>query len=370
MKSTFLLFAFIGLFCRQSFSREIQKPSPKSGIEIQLDFESAKAITALLTKPKTTDAELDRIAKLYGSQQLIKKVSGYDKTANETVFKQTLREITESGTVKGNDPFDWKAVKSQLSGIRQLINQLETKATFVEDVKNRILPYSPPNINGKVRACFLVGGGSLGFTLGNEDTFNVALQKIGDDYEGLVNLVAHELYHSVQQIGERNRQLEKSAAEPPKPVSNAYFLLANLWSEGTANLVGEFVKSKNPKEFSRQQQDDYARNGERARQNFALFESLLFSAFHDPAADMGELYNIAFTTAFDETSYYTGYRMAKVIEQYRGKEVLAGLINQDPIEFCRLYVAIYKQNPDKNLIRFSSSTEAILAKLDEWKGKL
>ena len=33
----------------------------------------------------------------------------------------------------------------------------------------------------------------------------MALQKIGDDYEGLVYLVAHELYHTIQQVGERHR---------------------------------------------------------------------------------------------------------------------------------------------------------------------
>ncbi len=54
-------------------------------------------------------------------------------------------------------------------------------------------------------------------------------------------------------------------------------LLANLWAEGSANLVGDFTKIKQPGGFSKGQQEQYARNEQRSRQNFALFESLLFS---------------------------------------------------------------------------------------------
>ncbi|RRB05034.1 hypothetical protein EHT25_14660 [Larkinella rosea] len=342
----------------------------QSDLSIQLDFESAKAVTNLLAKSRTTDAELDRIAKLYGSQQLIRKVTSYDKSGTETAFKQTLREMVETGTIKGNDPFDWKTVKAKLGEIKPLIVQLETRTTFIEEVKDRIQPYSPPNIKARVRACFLVGGGSLGFMFGGEDTFNVALQKIGDDYEGLLELVAHELYHSIQHVGEQTRAKEKTASEPPKNIFKTAVMLSNLWSEGTANLVGDFTRIKNPKAFSKSQQDSYNRNGERSRQNFALFESLLFSAFHDSTANLSELYNIAFTTAYDEIAYDMGYRMAKVIEKYRGKDALANLIYQDSIEFCQLYISIYQQNPDKNLIRFSASTEAILTKMNAWKNKL
>ncbi|GAB3905112.1 hypothetical protein GCM10028803_35510 [Larkinella knui] len=367
MKSTVVVLLLLGSL--KSFSQEIKNPSPKPDSSIQLDFESAKAITNLFTRTKTSDAELEQIANLYGSQQLIKKVSSYDKTGTETVFKQTLRDMVESKTVKGNDPFDWKAVKTKLPEIRQLIRQLETKPSLVSDVKALIAPYSPADLKVTARACFLVGGGSLGFTIGGDDTFNVALQKIGNDYDGLIYLVAHELYHTIQQVGERNRTKQKTATAPPKPIINTYILLANLWAEGSANRVGDFTKIRNPGKFSESQQKDYARNGARARQNFALFESLLFSAFHDSTANISELYNIGFTVAFDETCYFTGYRMATVIEEYRGKEVLAGLINKDPIEFCQLYIAIYKQFPDKNIIRFSGSTEAILTKMDAWKNK-
>ena len=343
--------------------------APGANITIQLDFESAKAIIGLLTKAKVTDTELNQVAKLYGSQQLIEKVTSYDNTGTEAVFKQTLREIIETGTVNGKDPFEWKIVKTNLGAVQHMISELEAKGLFLEDVKRCILPYCPPTSQVTARACFLVGGVALGFTLGHDDTFNVALQKIGDNYEGLVSLVAHELYHTVQLVGERGRKKETLAGNLPKPVATASMLLTNLWSEGTAQLVGDVTIPGKPTSFM-QRQSEYQRNRQRMRSNFALFESLLFSAYYDSTAKAGNLYNIGFTTSFDQTAYYTGYQMAKEIETHKGKAVLAALVNQSPLDFCRLYIQLYKEHPDKINYKFSPAMEAIIAKLAPWQDKI
>lgn len=344
--------------------------APEAKITIQLDFESAKAIIGLLSKTQVTDPELNQVAKLYGNQQLIAKVTSYDKTGTEAVFKQTLRELIETGRVNGNDPFEWQVVKTNRGAVQHMISELEAKGSFLDDVQRCILPYCPPTTNQiTARACFLVGGGALGFTIGHDDTFNVALQKIGTDYEGLVSLVAHELYHAVQQVGQRSRKKELLVGNPPKSVATAAMLLTNLWSEGTATLVGDITTTEKPKSFI-QQQSEYQQNRQRMRQNFVLFESLLFSAYYDSTAEEEQLYNIGFTTVFDQTAYYTGYRMAKEIETHKGKAVLAALINQSPLDFCRAYIQLYKEYPDKINFKFSSATEAIIVKLEPWRNKL
>lgn len=48
---------------------------------------------------------------------------------------------------------------------------------------------------------------------------------------------------------------------------------------------------------------------------------------------------------------------------------MAGLITKKTIEFCQIYQAIYTHFPDKNIIRFSGSTEAILNQMETWKDK-
>ncbi|ADB39702.1 DUF5700 domain-containing putative Zn-dependent protease [Spirosoma linguale] len=370
MKIPLLLLCWLWAINAPLVGQPLTAKASSAKITIQLDFESAKAITHLMSLTAVTSAQLDRVAKLYGNQQLIAKIAYNNKTNDETVFKQTLRELIETGTIKGEDPFYWQVVKTNLASTTKLIDQVETKGSFQDEVKALILPYCPPTNQVTARACFLAGGGSLGFTIGDDPTFNVALQQIGDDYEGLVYMVAHELYHTVQQVGQQSRKKEKLTGEPPKSIANAYMLLENLWSEGTATLVADFTKIKEPKSVAKRQQDEYEQNGQRSRQNFVLFESLLFSAYQDSTVSPSQLYNISFTTAFDQTGYHTGYRMAKEIEAHRGKAVLAALVNQSPIEFCRVYIRLYQEHPDKINIKFSAATEAIIAKLQPWTAKL
>ena len=342
------------------------------GLTIRLDVESAKAITDLLGKKTVTDKVLDDVAQLYGSRQLIQKVTSYDKDGTEARFKQTLREIIETGTVKGNDPFDWKAVKASQPGIQALIQQISLKQDkFLSDMSQEIAPYSPANLKADIRACFLVGGGSLGFTIGGDNTFNVALQKIGDDYDGLIALVVHELYHSVQHVGDQERKKGKVMdPNPPKNIIGAYVMLANLYAEGTANLVGDFSKIKQPKPFTKVQQDEYSKNQRRNETNFTLFESLLYRAYNDSTASLNSLYNVAFTTEFEETSYYVGYEMAKYIEKHEGKAAVASFVTRSSIEFSQHYIDLYRKHDDKAVVKFSKPIEAIIKAMQPWQDRL
>ncbi|RFZ92985.1 hypothetical protein D0C36_16500 [Mucilaginibacter conchicola] len=343
---------------------------PAGKLTISLDFESAKLITTLLSRKTVTAAQIDKVADVYGSRQLIAKVKGYSGAGAE-IFKSTLREIIETGAIKGDDPYNWKAVKANLPAITALIKKLSASPdAFMNEVKEKIEAYTSDKITANVRACFLVGGGSLGFTQGEETTFNVALQKIGDDYEGLKLLVAHELYHSIQAAGFASRKADSKGL--PYNVKATFALLYNLWTEGTANLVGDFVGMKNPAPFSKTQLDEYQKNADRMRENFAMFEALAYKCYNDTAAKRYDVYyNIAFSTAFDETGYYTGYEMAKKIEKYEGKQALANMLTQDLLVFAETYVKLYKAHPeDKTFIRFDASTENVLQNLVPWREKM
>lgn len=362
----------LALFLNKSFVQGEPARTNARNLTIRLDFESAKTIINLMGGKTVTDKALDDAARLYGSQQLIRKVTSYDSDGTEARFKQTLREVIETGTVKGNDPFDWKAVKARQPAIQSLIRQLDQKKdAFLTDIMKEIAPYSPTELKADIRACFLVGGGSLGFTIGGDNTFNVALQKIGDDYEGLIGLVAHELYHSVQHVGDQGRKNGKVMdPNPPRHIIGAYVMLANLYLEGTANLVGDFSKLKQPKAFTKIQQDGYSLNRQRNGTNFTLFESLLYRAYHDSTASLNDLYNVAFTTEFEETSYYVGYEMAKFIEKHEGQAAVASFVNKSSIEFSQHYIDLYRKHDEKGVVKFSKPIEAIIAAMQPWQDKL
>lgn len=352
-----LLFIAIGVRAR----------NPEAKIKISLDFESAQVISGLLAGKHVTPVQINHAAEVYGSQQLIRKVKGYSGFG-EDVFKSTLKEVVETGTIKGNDPYNWKLVKANLSGIQKLIAKIAANPyAFIADITGIIQLYTSPEITADVRACFLVGGGSLGFTIGNDNTFNVALQKIGNDYEGLKYLVAHELYHSMQAVGLNLRKKKK--VDVPYYAQASYGLLYNLWSEGTANLVGDFGLIKVPGPFTKIQNEEFKKNDDRKRENFALFEALLYKAYNDTASRKYEtFYNIAFSTAYDETTYFMGYEMAKKIEKYDGHKALADLLVKDLLVFSEEYIKLYKAHKDdESFIHFDPSTELIIKKLAVWR---
>ena len=228
-----------------------------------------------------------------------------------------------------SDPYEWQSVKKNLKDIRFLINQIErTQVSFLQDINNLILPYTPTDLRGEVRACFILGGAAMGFTFDNNPTLNVALHKINGDYEGLKYLVAHELYHSIQTLGIQNFNAGKNLGTIPVPLNNSFQIILNVWAEGTATLVGNTANVKNPKWFSKFTQEEFHKNADRSRQNFALMEALLYQSFNDPDASAEQIYNIGFTTAYDQTLYYAGYEMAKVIEKYRDKKTVAAIIGK------------------------------------------
>ena len=363
--STPLLFIAILLFL---FS---PARAQSGGLKVSIDVESAQTVCQLLSKQKADTTQIRKAASLYGNQLLIKKVQGYSG-AGEDVFVNTLRELIETGAIKGNDPYNWKMVKDRLPEIVKLTDYISNnKELFIDSVKKIIQPFVPGNFTAEARACFLAGGGSLGFTIGNDPTFNVALQKIGDDLKGLQYLVAHELYHTIQEVGQQSRTHERNEKGFTYSEKASYLLLYNLWAEGTANLVGDMAKITTPGAFAKEQQQLYRKNRERRYQNFQLFEAMLFRQYYDTTAEYQSTYDIGYSTAFDETSYFVGYEMGKKLVAHQGESAIANLLTKDPLRFIAEYIELYKKRPDdKSFIRFSTSIEEIVEKLKPLENRL
>eukprot|EP01136_Pigoraptor_vietnamica_P030347 Opistho-1_new@89483 len=154
------------------------KALPKDNIAVSIDVESANMIVRLLKGKTITAIQMDKTVAMYGSQQLIKKVKGYSGSG-EDVFRATLKEIIESGKIKGNDPYNWQLVKTNLPQIELLLAKIAVNKTkLIADVTELIKAYAGDDMGGTFNACFLVGGGSLGFVNGKDKTFNVALQNL------------------------------------------------------------------------------------------------------------------------------------------------------------------------------------------------
>lgn len=359
------------LFSTLITTRGVAQTAATDHLKVDIDIESAQAICELLLQQKADTVKIRKVAGTYGNKQLIKKVQGYSG-AGEEDFVKTLKEIIETGTIKGRDEYNWKLVKANLNDINKLVNYIsQNKESFISEVKAIIKPYTPAALKAEARACFLAGGGSLGFMIGGDPTFNVALQKIGYDIEGLKYLVAHEMYHTMQEVGQATRLYEKNDSGVTYQRKASYSLLYNLWAEGIANYVGDMSKSTSTAAFSREQKEYYQKNRERNYQNFQLFEAMLYRQNYDTTARYGDIYDIGFSIAFDETSYFVGYEMAKFLVAQKGDQVIVDLLTKDPIRFTAAYIEEYQKQPNnKNVIRFSSSIERIVADLMKLENKL
>jgi hypothetical protein len=104
----------------------------------------------------------------------------------------------------------------------------------------------------------------------------------------------------------------------------------------------------------------YRRNGEpkRIAQNFARFDAVLIR-LREGRMTWEKAYLEGFTSDNDASFYFVGYEMTKGLERYCGRECIARLFKEPPVEFFRRYIALYRAHPEIKG-RFSPETETFI----------
>ncbi|MBB2148640.1 DUF5700 domain-containing putative Zn-dependent protease [Pedobacter gandavensis] len=338
--------------------------------KITMDYSAAEELIRLVGLKSVSDEELSRFASLYGNKLLIQKTSN-STGGTEQVFKKTLKEMITTGKVNGDDPYQWGKVSMELQHTKKLIAGLKlNKDSFTVEILERISAYTPAILPPQeLRAYLLLGGTATGFVSGDEGAFCVALQNFGSDFEGLKTIMVHELYHAVQQAGQNSRK-KMLADKPTYNTKATYFLIYNLWSEGTAESLGDFGLIKNPGRYSKIQQENQRKNEERLLVNFKLIEMMLYKMYTDSNARYAAVYNIGFSPVYEEAAYSVGAEMARKLDRLLGKEVLAEMVVQDPLDFISSYIKLYQDQPKEVPYQFDKSTEAIVEKLLAWRNRI
>ncbi|WP_316751561.1 DUF5700 domain-containing putative Zn-dependent protease [Pedobacter gandavensis] len=361
---------FIVLLITLSYFSSAAPAFSYSKQKITIDYEAAEELIRLTNLKTISDEELSRFASIYGNKLLIKKTSG-STGGTEEVFKKTLKEMITTGAVNGADPYNWEKVRMELPNTKKLIAYLKlNKDAFTTEIENRIGYYTPATLpTQELRACLLLGGTATGFVIGDDGTFCVALQHFGTDFEGLKTIMVHELYHAVQQAGQNLRK--KTLTDKPNYNTKAtYFLIYNLWSEGTAENLGDFSLISNPAEYSKKQQENQKKNNERLLANFRLTEMMIYKMYTDTNARYSSVYAIGFSPVYEEVSYSVGAEMARKLEHFLGKEALAEMVIQDPLDFITSYIKLYQEHPKEVPYHFDKSTEVIIEKLVTWRNRI
>ena len=332
-------------------------PPAAAAITINIDLDAARAILAL---PGTTssEAELEAIASLPGVEALIRQGARFNPQHTKENFVAGLRDFA-AGRDPQPDPFRFTRVRERLTETRALVKRIEQDPDVLRrDVIARMRPYAPDS-DFTTTLVLIAGGTSDGFSPGRGHLY-VAVDYFRDDWDGLVLLAAHELYHVVQAV-----VLEESGVQARvnrmngRPKEAAALLLTTL-KEGTGSVVGDPRTVATPGSYNSWFTDKYKRNLDRLPQNFALFETLLFRLAHDDVP-LARLYNLGFSGTWDSPLYFVGYRMAQVLEKYDGRESIQRAWSRPPAEFFRRYIALAREHPDdKDIIPLSDSTVKIV----------
>lgn len=357
----------VSLFLISPVAAASQSSPDGSKIKIKTDFESARAVIALFDKGKVGDDDLAELFKLHGINAIIEKVSRFNSNVTANVFKSTLKQVIETGNTNP-DPFRFMLVKNRLPQVRELLKRIERDPRALsEAVISQMSKYTDNSLQMDVTVYFLLGGSSNAFAEGDKN-FYVGLQYFGNDYDGLKEEMAHELFHNAQAMLKRlRRSSSKTVAPRPAYLAQSMQFLDEFVDEATAVLVGNPDELKGEGNFSKFYQGLIAKNDDRMTNNFALFELMLFRIYNDrtlPANYFEEnISNIGLSGIYDSPFYIMGYRMAQTIEKYKGREAIINLVGRSPTLFFKDYIEIYKKHSDPKIIRFTGACEEILLKL-------
>jgi hypothetical protein len=365
-RSSILSLILISLSCFSSAAAAF----PISRNKITIDYQAAEEFIRLTDSKKVSDEELCRFASLYGNKLLIQKVST-STGGTEQIFIKTLKEMITTGRVNGADPYQWVKVKTELPNTKKLIARIKlNQHALTKEIEDRIGAYTPSELPAQeLRACLLLGGTATGFVIGDDGAFCVALQYFGTDFEGLKAVMVHELYHAVQQAGQNLRK-KVSSDKVPYNTKATYFLIYNLWAEGTAENLGDVSMIPNPGTYSKKQLENRRKNDARLLVNFRLIDMMLYKLYTDTNARYAAVYDIGFSPVYEELGYSVGAEITRKLEQFSGKAVLANMVVQDPLDFITTYIKLYQQHPKEVPYHFDKSTEAIVEKLMVWRNKI
>jgi hypothetical protein len=316
------------ILCIGFFTHDVVLAETTPAIRLSPNSASAEAIMHLYRQGSVHKAEMDNLLATAGVQAVLKQVQRFHDDATVDRFRNDLRMSVAGKEVPQPDRFQF----------------------------NRI-PYSP--ISEPLEATFFLvaGGNSDGWA--SDGVFHAALQYFGDDVEGMLILLSHELYHIVQEqfMGPLVRKDDTQQSRVEQLLRKA------IW-EGTASYVCNPLNITDGGAYTEWYSKKYRRNLNNLKLRFDLFETLIFRAYHDLEVPLKNLYNIGFSGALESPAYFVGFAMAREIESTSGRETLLDLMQKPSAEFFAHYAAIAGRE-EGEAIRFSPGFQDILNALQE-----
>jgi hypothetical protein len=346
------------VFYMGSFAYGLALAETPPTVRLNPSFASAKAIVHLYRQGSVDKAQMDRLLAMEGVQAMLKQVQRFRDDATVDKFRSGLRMSVAGKEVPHPDHFQLNRTRKNMAGIEKTMTWIENHP---DEISARVLrlisPYSPVSEPLEVKFFIVVGGTSDGWA--SNGVFYLALQYFGDDVEGMLILLSHELYHVVQ-----DKFMGPLLHKEDTQQSRVEQLLRQTIREGTASYVCDPLNIKDGGAYTEWYSKKYVRNLNHLKLSFDLFETLVFRAYHDPDVPLRNLYSIGFSGALESPVYFVGFAMAREIERISGRETLLDLMQQSSAEFFAHYAAIAGR-ADGEAIPFSAGFQDILKAVQE-----
>lgn len=364
MSLTSLLVLGATLVCSQAPSA----PRPAT-FSVILDVSGANAVlAAALADTVQAAAAANAALRNDAVRAMIAKMAKYDSTVTPAAFKTAVLRLSRGGD---GAPFDLARLRADPSSTRRMLARLTTdSAVIAQRLGDRLRSFTPDGMNVQTTLHVLVGATHQNGWVpeGNHADFYLDLGFHREEVESMTNSASHELFHVVQELAQPDigaRMTDQpTLAVNARERHRARAILLNLVIEGMASYVGDpsMYQSTGPR--MARDQAELQRELGRAGDIFALFDTILFRSAHDPDAPLGTLLKLGFAGSWDQTGYYVGYRMSKVIDRYAGRDRLRALVGAPPADFVMEYIRIARAHPnDPEITPLAPASIAIIETL-------
>lgn len=321
---------------------------------VTIDTETARAVLDALSNPVLVEEEARRIARLHGSQMIVRKVRDFSEAADEDRFAEELLAAAHLRSVEGRPLFGFESARDRRETTLAALRAIEgDKAGFVRWIEERVRAFAPRGPALDLHGYLIAGGNSTGFTFGGRD-FYLNLAHFDDEPTAVKVVAAHELYHGVQGAAIESLGLAEARAfeaadldalpepERDRRVVEAY--LWNLMTEGVATYVGDPSLLTEAGRYSQAERKRLEGQVRRTGQLTALLDMALVALTADPPMAYEPAYGLGYYGP-DQPLYYLGYTMAKAIADRRGTARLGELITGTGCGFVREYLAVAASDP-------------------------
>jgi hypothetical protein len=296
------------------------------GIEVKIETGFAQAILSEVC----SDQAVDEVS-------LRRSVAVQDMLTHFVRFRPDFtienyiaaRKAAAQCQTHGKDIFRFAEVIARRDELRREISTtVDMQSDYSARASDMVRQLSPGDIAYDGAAVLMVGTPSCGGWSAGQ-AFYLDIPCLKDDREGMLFLIAHEIYHGIQE--QFMGQLDEGA-------SSIAELFYTIIREGSALNIADFSKIDTPGNYARQNQDVIKTNRRRMLENFGLLEIMTTYLSQETGADAFDtVYNIGASGLFDSPLYAIGDEMTSQLREHYGAEATVCIMRLPPNYFFVAY---------------------------------